>query len=103
VGRERMFIALLTFYRNRLIQHFRRLWRGVPIEKRFLTCEHDVFFCPTMDLMAMRTRQPRAIQFRAVPGGFFNRLAGCGKAASRRTADEDPFDDGTSGRFYGAG
>ena len=56
-----------------------------------------------MDLMAMRTGKSRAIKLGPIPGGFFDSFAGGSEAAGRGAADQDPFDDGTSGWFYGAG
>lgn len=69
--------------------------------KKRLAREHDVFFCPAMDLPAMRAGESRTIQLGAVPGRFFNGLASGREFAGGRTANQDPFNDGAVRGFQG--
>jgi hypothetical protein len=43
-----------------------------------LACEDDVFFCPSVDLPAMRTGQFAALNFCGGPQAFFDRLTARG-------------------------
>ena len=64
-----------------------------------LASQDDVFFCPVMDLAAMRTGQPGLLEFGCFPQGFFNSLTGRRQLARGRAPDQDPFNDRTL-RFF---
>ena len=63
-----------------------------------LARENDVFFCPSVDLPAMRAGEFRRLNFGRRPQVFFNGLAGRRKFRRGRTADEKTFDNGAG--FY---
>src|ERR1051325_2256232 len=69
--------------------------------ERRLTRKYDVFFCPVMNLPAMRASQARTIELGAFPGRFLNGPAGGGEFAGGRAAHQNAFDRFSVRRFVG--
>ena len=67
-----------------------------------LTSEDYVFFCPGMDLAAMRAGELRRLDLGCGPEVFLDGLPGGSQFRCGRTADEKPFDDRT-GFYLGLG
>jgi hypothetical protein len=76
------------------------IFKGRTFPKNYLACEHDIFFCPAMDLMTVGAGEARAIKLRVAPSCFLNGLASGGETAGRGAAHENAF-NGETGRWGG--
>ncbi len=61
--------------------------------RRSSASQNDVFFCPSVDLAAMRTGEFGSFDFRCSPELFFDSLTGRGEFCGGRTPHEKPFND----------
>jgi hypothetical protein len=66
---------------------------GSSAPRNYSTSEDDVFFCPGMDLLAMRAGHFSALDFCGRPQFFFDRLTARRQFCRRRATDEKAFDD----------
>jgi len=63
----------------------------------------DVFFCPTMDLLAMRAGQFVVLDLGLLPQALFDRLTGWRQFRGRRASDQDAFNNWSGFFFWGRG